>query len=146
MIHHAKALAKREGKKFVKFLIVGGASFLIHFLGYALLSRVLFPGGPLTVLNLIAMGVSMVFNYLAQSMWTYRAPDHNVGQMLRYVFVVATQALLQAFLFWIGVEKLGLYDLLVVVVNGGICALYSFVAHRLFTFRRRGSQNPPAVI
>ena len=45
MIDRVQTIAMREGKTFAKFVLVGGASFLVYLSIYTLQSRVLFPGG-----------------------------------------------------------------------------------------------------
>lgn len=130
----------REGKTLAKFLIVGGASFLIYFAAYYVFTRYLFPNTNKTLLNLTSICVSMVFNFLAHRAWTYSAKEKSVKQVARYLFVVVSAAALQSFLFWLGYEQLHIYDLIVTILVGGICAMYSFFAHRLFTFREK---HPP---
>lgn len=133
LIQHPKVQA--EGKKLIKFVLVGGTSFLIYFFAYLALSRFLFPESNKTLLNFISICVSTIFNFVAHRSWTYEVKERSMKQLIRYLLVVGSVAMLQAFLFWIGYEVLKVYDLLVTFFTAGICAMYSFVAHRLFTFR-----------
>lgn len=137
MIQRAKTFAKREWKMVIKFLIVGGVSFLAYLLPYTLLTRVLFPEGSRVVMNLVATCISVIFNYFAQSTWTYRATGHSFHQLARYGFVLVSVTALQSLLFWVGTVELGVYDYAVIVVVAGICACYTFFMHRYFTFRVR---------
>jgi putative flippase GtrA len=125
---------RREGKTLVKFFIVGGTSFLMYFFSYLLFSRYLFPEGNRTLLNVFSICVSMIFNFLAHRTWTYSAKERSVSQLVRYLLVVGTTAALQSALFWVGYEVLGIYDLFVTVAVAGMSAIFSFMAHRLFTF------------
>lgn len=135
MIQRTITFAKREWKIVTKFLIVGGASFVAYIIPYTLFTRVLFPEGNRVLMNLIATCISVVFNYLAQSSWTYRATAHSVSQFGRYGFVVVSVTALQSFLFWLGTVAFGLYDYFVIVIVAGLCACYTFLMHRYFTFR-----------
>jgi putative flippase GtrA len=137
MIQRITAFAKREWRVVTKFLIVGGVSFVAYLLPYTLLSRVFFPEGNRVFMNLIATCISVIFNYLAQSTWTYRVQGHSIGQLGRYGFVLASVTALQSLLFWVGTVELGVYDYAVIVVVAGICACYTFLMHRYFTFRSR---------
>lgn len=139
MIQRVARFAKHEWKMVAKFLIVGGLSFLAYILPYTLLTRVLFQDGNRVVMNLIATCISVVFNYLAQSTWTYRAQEHSFRQLGRYGFVLVSVTALQSLLFWVGTVELGLYDYAVIVVVAGLCACYTFLMHRYFTFRARPS-------
>lgn len=128
--------AYREGRGLLKFLIVGGASFAIYSGAYFIFTRFLFPLGNLTLLNAVSICVSACFNFTAHRLWTYRA-THTASrdQIGRYLFVVTCAAILQSGLFWILVEYLRFPDLLVLMPIAGICALFTYFAHRLFTFR-----------
>ncbi len=135
MIKRLETMVRREWKTITKFLIVGGTSFVVYLVPYTLFSRVLFPEGNRIVMNLTATCISLIFNYLAQSMWTYRATGHSLHQLGRYGFVLASVTVLQSALFWLGTVKLGFYDYAVIVIVAGVCACYTFLMHRYFTFR-----------
>ncbi len=137
MIARVKHFAFREGKGVVKFVIVGGVSFLIFSGAYFLFTRWLFPGASKTLMNVLSICVSGVFNFAAHRGWTYRATDSaSHTQFGRYFFVVVSSAVLQAFLFWVSVARLGFFDGYVLVPIAGICAIYTYFAHRSFTFRK----------
>ncbi len=124
-------------KSAVKFLIVGGMSFLIYFFGYALLTRIVFPQAPLVLMSVVAVTISAIFNFFAHRDWTYRVKDRHMSQPVKYLFVVLTNTALNTLLFWFGVSVLKWFDLYVAVAAAGICAVYTFFAHRFFTFRSK---------
>lgn len=145
MIERAKHLARTEGKGVIKFLIVGGLSFLIYAGMYALLTRVVFPEGNRTLMNFLSICSSAGFNFFAHRAWTYQATQgKHADQIWKYVTVVITATLLQTFLFWVSVEQMGIYDGFVLIPIAGICAVYTYFAHRLFTFRK--GQNTVGVL
>jgi len=134
--------AWREKTQIAMFLFVGGASFLMYIGTYALFSRILFPSVSLNVLNVAAVLVSVLFNFVAHRSWTYRAAGQGndmKGQMVRYALVVGSSTLLNSFLFWLAHNTLGVYDLIAAVFAAGVCAVYTYVAHRLFTFKKPGT-------
>ena len=139
LINHSSV--RQEGKRLIKFTLVGATSFAIHFFGYLVLSRFIFPEGNRTLLNFMAISVSVSFNFLAHRGWTYKSNEKSVGQIIRYVVVVSTAGLLQTGLFYVGFEIFGLYDLFVTIFVAGISALFSFSAHRFFTFRKASSKK-----
>ncbi len=139
MIQRAINHALREKKQIVTFLFVGGASFVIYIGSYALFSRILFPDTSRGWLNVAAVLCAVAFNFVAHRNWTYKAKGDVGGavggQAVRYALVVGSSTALNALLFWIGHTRLGVYDLFVAVFAAGICAMYTYVAHRFFTFR-----------
>lgn len=139
MIRRVYTFARREVKTIVKFILVGGASFIVYISAYTLQSRIMFPGASdnaRVIMNLGATCISVLFNYAAHRFWTYEAKETSVHQIAWYAFVVASVTFLQSFLFWIGYVLLGIYDYFVIVVVAGLCACYTFVMHKYFTFRK----------
>ncbi|MCE9585954.1 GtrA family protein [Candidatus Uhrbacteria bacterium] len=137
--------ALKEGKGVIKFLIVGGVSFLIYSGMYFALTRWWLPMANLTLMNILSICTSGLFNFAAHRGWTYRATHASSRtQIGRYLAVVVSAAVLQSFLFWLSVEHIGILDLYVLIPIAGICAFYTYFAHRLFTFRK--AQNPVNVL
>lgn len=124
----------KEAKRFITFVFVGGVSFCIHFFGYFLLSRLLFSGANRTLLNALAICFSVTFNFFAHRGWTYGSRGKGMAQIARYLTVIGGAGVLQSALFYIGFERLHLYDLFVTIAAAGISALFTFTAHGLFTF------------
>lgn len=145
MIRRIRQTALKEWKGVIKFLIVGGLSFFIYAGIYALLTRVVFPDANRTLMNLLSTCSSAGFNFFAHRGWTYRATQgRHIDQVWRYVVVVVSATLLQTVLFWLAVEKIGIYDGFAIVPIAGICACYTYFTHRLFTFRK--PQNDTIVL
>jgi len=137
MIRRVYHFARREAGTFARFLIVGGLSTVINFGLYALFSRLLFPQGNKVAESTIAFLISVLFNFAAHRAWTYRSQQIDVPQLVRYALVLGTASGIQALLFWLGHERLGYYDFGVLVVVTGLTALFTFFAHKFYTFRPR---------
>jgi putative flippase GtrA len=129
-----RTIVLREWKTVVRFAIVGGSSFLVKAGAYALLSRLIWNSGPRWVENILALGVAMVYNYSLHRMWTFKFQQPHPGSAPRYVIVVAIASLLDAVLFYIGHDRLKVYDFLMLVIDAALIAGFTFSAHRLFTF------------
>jgi putative flippase GtrA len=137
MMQEIKSVGLKEGKGLIKFLIVGGVSFLIYSGAYLLLTRWIVPTANLTLMSVLALCISGLFNFAAHRGWTYRATHASSRtQIGRYLFVVISSAVLQSAMFWLSVERIGIPDIYVLVPIAGICAFYTYFAHRLFTFRK----------
>lgn len=145
MTQALRSIALKEGKGLLKFLIVGGVSFLIYSGAYFLFTRWLLPDANRTLMNVFSICISGVFNFAAHRGWTYQATHASSRtQIGRYLAVVISAAALQSFLFWLSVEQIGILDVYVLIPIAGICAVYSYFAHRLFTFRK--ARNPVNVV
>jgi putative flippase GtrA len=137
MIKKIKQWASQEWKGVIKFLIVGGLSFLIYAGMYAVLTRIFFPESNQTFMNFLSICSSAGFNFFTHRRWTYRATQgRHIDQIWKYVAVVVTATLLQTFLFYVAVERIGIYDGFAIIPIAGICAVYTYFAHRFFTFRK----------
>lgn len=129
-----KDAAVREWKTVVRFFLVGGSSFGVKVVVYASLSRLFWESGPRSIQNVIAILVSMVYNYTLHHLWTFRAHKPASGSAQRYVAVVIVASVLDAVMFYVLHDKAGLYDLGILVFNALTIAVFTFLAHRLFTF------------
>ncbi|HVM90431.1 MAG TPA: GtrA family protein [Verrucomicrobiae bacterium] len=134
MIDRVTRFARAEAGTFVRFLVVGALSTIINLGLYALFSRWIYPQGNKVVESTLAFLLSVLFNFAAHRAWTYRSRHLSIGQLARYAFVVGSASALQAGLFWLGHEKLGFYDFGVIIVATGVTAIFTFFAHKFFTF------------
>jgi putative flippase GtrA len=136
-------IARREWKTLFRFGLVGGSSLLVKIGMYAVLSRIVWTSGPKTLENVMALGVSMVYNYTLHRFWTFRFQKTMNGSAQRYTMVVVAASLLDVGVFFIGHDLLGIYDFLVLAGGAFIVAFFTFAAHRFFTFHhdpyRRGA-------
>jgi putative flippase GtrA len=126
---------REEGERIARFVLIGGLSFAFNYIVYILLSRVLWPNGDRTLENFLAVVITSVLNYLAHRRWTFRSKGAHTTQITRYIFVAVSAILLQSCLFWIGYHLFHAPDLLVIFVVGIMIPFYTYLAHKLFTFR-----------
>lgn len=130
-----KMLVLQEWKTALRFLVVGGSSFLVKAGAYVLISRALWPEGPRTFQNVLAIVVSVMYNYTLHLLWTFRIHRPAPGSFPRYLAVVIGASLADIGLFYVLHVQAGLYDLAAFVINGISIASFTFILHRLFTFR-----------
>lgn len=124
-----------ELERIFRFILIGGVSFLFNAGLYALISRVLWSAGNRTLQNFLATVLTCVLNYLAHRAWTFRSQGAHTTEAVRYTMVAVSAILLQSFLFWIGYRLLGLHDFIVIFVVAILIPFYTYLAHKLFTFR-----------
>lgn len=138
---HAAVL--KEWKTIFRFVTVGGSSFAVKVLVYALLSRLIWEQGPRSLENIMAIMVSMIYNYTLHRLWTFRHQQAANGSVPRYVAVTAAASLLDVVLFHELHVIVGIYDFVVLVFNGLTIAIFTFFSHRLFTFHNDPWKRTP---
>ncbi len=126
---------REEGEQVVRFLFIGGVSFLFNYTVYYLLSRILWPSGNRTLENFFAVAITSILNYLAHRHWTFRSQGRHRSQAIRYIVVALSAILIQSGLFWVGYHLLHGNDLIVILVVAVIIPFYTYLTHKLFTFR-----------
>ena len=124
-----------EAERLVRFVIIGGLSFLMYVGFYALLSRRLWVTGNRSLENFLAICLTSIFNYLAHRAWTFQSRGAHFDQMWRYGVVAVSATLLQSGLFWLGHAYLGWYDFVVILIVAVLIPLYTYLMHRVFTFK-----------
>ncbi len=124
-----------EVRRLFRFVFVGASSFLIHFGIYYLISRYLWATGNRLFIQIISVGFTILYNFLAHRRWTYQSNGRLRSELLRFTFVVLAASGIQTGVFWIAIHLLGFYDLWSLVLASGISAVFTFITHRLFTFR-----------
>ncbi|MBI4138596.1 GtrA family protein [Candidatus Uhrbacteria bacterium] len=134
MVRRLIGFVKREQRMLARYLFVGGSSFVVKVGAYALLSRILWTGGSRTAENVIALVVAATYNYFLHRFWTFRHQGPAPGSAARYLGVLLAGNGLDALLFYVGHEILGIYDFLVQTFATGFITLFSFLIHHLFTF------------
>ena len=121
-------------KRFMRFLLVGGAGFAIDpGMTHALILSGLSPG----VARVPAIGVAMLATWLANRHFTYQvATEKSPGEAFRYGVVAAVFALLN-YLLYLVLVHLGVHPALSVALATVAQTFFSFHAYRHFVFRER---------
>ncbi len=126
---------RAELERVMRFVLIGGLSFVFGSTLYLLVSRVIWTTGNRTVVNFMTTSLTCVLNYLTHRAWTFQSQGKHGTQAIRYIVVALSAIGLQSFLFWIGYHVLGGHDLVVILVVAVFIPFYTYIAHRLFTFR-----------
>jgi putative flippase GtrA len=127
-------IRKLPWAQLIKFGITGGIAFAIDFAIYFGLTR--FAHMPYLLSRTISLGVAMIWNFLANRYWTFRATTGHMGQQaVRFLIVMGITSLLNLWLMHLGVSVLHLHDLVVMVAASLIIMVINFCAHRLWSYR-----------
>lgn len=117
---------------FVRFLFVGGVATAIHYaIFYAL-----FMGFNVTAVIATSIGfaVSAVFNFVANYHFTFRSTARVWTAACRYAMVAGAGLVINAAIFAILAEGLGVRYLLSQVVATGFVLVWNYLGGRHFTF------------
>lgn len=125
----------KEIRKLTKFVIVGSTTFLFQAILYYIFSRWLVSYLPRTMTYFLAVIYSLVYNYTLNRAWTFKDHASAKGSVKRYAVVAIGASLISSVLFWVGHDLLHFFDLYVVVAVNLLVPLYTFAAHRQYTFR-----------
>lgn len=133
----------REWKTIFRFLMVGGSSFAVKAVSYALLSRLIWTSGSRNVENGIALVVATIYNYLLHRFWTFGHQRPASGVIKRYSIVLALGTAMDIGFFYILHSLWHIYDFLALAMTSLLIAFCTFNLHRFWTFhekpwRRRG--------
>ncbi len=94
-----------ELKRTLRFGLIGVASTGIYFALLVLLR----PAITSTILlTALCYGMAMIFNFLAQGLFTFRAKKLTGTQLVRYVIMQGTALIINSGAMFVGVDKWGL--------------------------------------
>lgn len=123
-----------EGRKLIKFVLVGGSSFVLFITIYTILARFLWPEASRTLLTFCSSLLSAIYNFSVHRFWTFRSRAIVGSALARYFIVMAIATAEQTVLFYVGHELLHLFDYLVQVLVAAPVAMTTYLLHRFFTF------------
>jgi putative flippase GtrA len=137
----AKLIRIVEGSHLIKFLLVGGASFAVD-LGLLILLHEVF-GVDLWIATPLAFIASLIFNFVLQRSFTFRAKNRRNVSFLKYLVlvvfnVVAIDVIVNAFDIWgmsYGIGK---------VVATVVTTSWNFWLYKVWIFRREPARQLPA--
>ena len=128
--------SKLELVKIVKFVFVGGSTFVLQTIIYFVLSRYVILKFDNFYSYILALMIAIIYNYIAHNYWTFKDSSRIIKSSIkRYVLVVLLAFLLNNFLFYLGDNILRIYDLLVLVLVNFLMMFFTYLVHRFYTFK-----------
>ena len=119
----------------IRFAMVGLASVGVYFVFLALLRPMI---ADTVILTGTAYVASAVFNYLAQSLFTFRARAADAGSVGRYMVMHGLCMAINSGLMHVLVDRLGMNLWLAQIGVTGVVAATSFTLSYLWVYRRQG--------
>ena len=116
-------------KQLFKFGIVGAIAFVIDYAIFALLT---FIGLHYLIAGVISFIVSVTFNYIASIKWVFDAKKQTKKEFILFVVLSAIGLGINSLIMYIGVDKMGIHELLMKLVATGIVMVYNFITRKIF--------------
>jgi putative flippase GtrA len=129
----ATASLPRQGGQLLRYLLVGGANFLVSW-SMLWCFTALF-GWPYLVSTAVAFLATTLFGHRGNRFFTFRATDQSyLPQLLRYAVTMLSVLALSLLLMWVLVEGLGIHYLLANVGVAVILAVLGFWVNSRWVF------------
>lgn len=129
----------------VRYGLVGVSATVVDWgLYYALTRGVPALSGRYVLAGVLSFSVAVVWAYLMHRRFTFRVRHGRHRQQFpKFLTITLTGLALHSVLLWVGIERLGLYDLYAKVLASGIGALWNYAGQRFWTFRPSGPYTAP---
>ena len=121
-------------KQFTKFCIVGSTNFVVDFIVYIILTRLL--GVYYLAAAVISFIIAVSWSYFMNKKWTFRNKSPKISsQYLKFFSANAFGLVLNLLLMLALVELMGVYDVAAKVLVAVAIAFINFGLSRYWTFR-----------
>jgi putative flippase GtrA len=130
----------RDRRLFVRYVSVGAISALIEWGVFTLLLQGF--GWPLFLSNGLALGLSILVNFLLHRNWTFAARSDAGAQVGRYLLMQIVAVTMNNGLIWLFIQQLGWYPPLAKGIEIALVFLWSFSVSRRVVFPDRRVARP----
>ena len=117
---------------FVRFLMVGGTTTLIHYLILFILVRM--AGVNEVTASTVGFVSSAVLNYWFNRSFTFQSNRRHTQALPRFILVALIGMLINAFVVWVAVLVLAFNLILGQLLATGCAMVWSFIANKLWAF------------
>lgn len=125
----------------VRFLLVGGLSFALDLGLLALLHEVF--AVALWIATPIAFGVSLVFNFLFQRIFTFRASNRGSISAVKYILLVLVNIIVSDLVVQ-GFDALGWSYVIGKITATALTTVWNYFLYRHWIFQRTSEDAGPA--
>ncbi len=126
---------KQTLMSFIKYLIVGGSSFLLDYLLFYLLFRKM--NIDKVVSNSISIFIAFWFNFFLNRLWSFKSDDKVVGQLLKYVGLMLFNMLFSNAFIYIINSNFGTDPVILKVIAMSIIVIWNFILYKTVIFKKK---------
>ena len=122
-------------KQFFRFAVTGTSCFAIDFALMVLLKEVF--GVYYLAASIISFCSATAVNYIISVKWVYFAKDSSIKPFEMFVFILLSiiGLIINTFLVWVFVEKIGIYYIPAKALAGIISGFYNFITRKIYLER-----------
>ncbi|MDF2907657.1 MAG: putative cell wall teichoic acid glycosylation protein [Herbinix sp.] len=130
-------------REIILYIFFGGCTTIVNVILYYISTR--WFGFGIVVSTLLAWWVSVLFAYITNRILVFRSHNKEVRAILfEFAFFVACRlltGLLDIFIMYLFVDRLGWYDLMMKFLSNLIVILVNYVASRVFIFKKHSHRR-----
>ena len=126
-------LEGKSKKQFIRYIIVGFSSFILEYLLFFTLFKVI--GINELISNPIAIAVVFWFNYLMNRYWSFKSKSKLGKQLLLYLILFAFNTIISNLFIYIGIDLLNISPLISKVVIMGLIVIWNFVIYKKVIYK-----------
>ncbi len=125
-------------KTFFRAFVSGGLATVLNFALLALFIEIFFIDP--TLASAASFSIAMVFNYVCQYFWAFRASGSHLRVFTRFMIVNLVMLVVNTSLFWYFHERIGLPYPIAQTIAIAVVFLCSFTINRAFTFKNPATE------
>lgn len=123
----------RHRIQILKFMTVGGTSFIIDFCILYILTE--FAHWHYLLSATLAFIVAGMYNYTLNRNWTFKANGSQKKQFSVFLVMGGIGLLLNNFILYTSVDIIGIWYIYGKIIAAGLVTIYNFFVNKYFTFR-----------
>ena len=126
-------LSRENIRKFMKYCLTGGSSFVIEYLLFFLANEVL--GLYYVLANAIVYTITFWFSFLVNKYFTFRSKGKMGSQLYRFVLLYAFNMVVTNGMFFLLSDVVGIPPLIGKGFVSGMVVLWNFPIYRRFIYK-----------
>lgn len=131
-------------KKFIRYLIIGGLSFVIDFSLFNLFVF-LFDIQPLPA-NMTSIVISMFFNFLMSNYWTFKAGGKGKSKkIVKYLTITSFNYIVNNATLYFLISRIYLHPSIAKFIVTGLQVTWTFIIYKIWVFKTEDADLPPTL-
>ncbi len=133
------ALKKQTIKQFIKYLFVGGSSFLLDYGLFLLFYKKI--GVSEVYSNMLSVFISFWYNFLLNRFWTFGSKTTFLEQMIYYVALMLFNMLFSSWFIYIMYSRFSISPVIGKVIAMCLIVAWNFILYKTVIFKSKNVNN-----